>query len=59
MRLHNLRLRGITEAFPNDVCVDFDSLGEGLIAIVGEQVARPAVQGPRLFDLRAAGRTRQ
>jgi hypothetical protein len=58
MRLHNLRLRGITEAFPNDVCVDFDSLGEGLIAIVGEQVA-PAVQGPRLFDLRAAGRTRQ
>ena len=31
MRLHNLRLRGITEAFPNEVCVDFDSLGEGLI----------------------------
>ena len=27
MRLHNLRLRGITEAFPNEVCVDFDSLG--------------------------------
>jgi exonuclease SbcC len=33
------RLRGITEAFPNEVCVDFDSLGEGLIAIVGENGA--------------------
>jgi exonuclease SbcC len=32
-------LRGITEAFPNEVCVDFDSLGEGLIAIVGENGA--------------------
>ena len=39
MRLHHLRLRGITEAFPNDVCVDFDSLGEGLIAVVGENGA--------------------
>ena len=39
MRLHNLRLRGITEAFPNEACVDFDSLGEGLIAIVGENGA--------------------
>src|ERR1035437_1299768 len=39
MRLYNLRLRGITEAFPNEVCVDFDSLGEGLIAIVGENGA--------------------
>jgi len=39
MRLHHLRLRGITEAFPNEVCVDFDSLGEGLIAIVGENGA--------------------
>ena len=39
MRLHNLRLRGITEAFPNEVCVDFDTLGEGLIAIVGENGA--------------------
>jgi exonuclease SbcC len=39
MRLHNLRLRGITEAFPNEVCVDFDSLGEGLTAIVGENGA--------------------
>jgi exonuclease SbcC len=39
MRLHNLRLRGITEAFPNEVCVDFDSMGEGLIAIVGENGA--------------------
>jgi len=26
MRLHTLRLVGITEAFPNEVCVDFDSL---------------------------------
>jgi exonuclease SbcC len=39
MRLQYLRLRGITEAFPNEVCVDFDSLGEGLIAIVGENGA--------------------
>jgi exonuclease SbcC len=39
MRLSTLRLRGITEAFPNEVCVDFDSLGEGLIAIVGENGA--------------------
>jgi len=39
MRLHNLRLQGITEAFPNEVCVDFDTLGEGLIAIVGENGA--------------------
>src|SRR5580658_4762983 len=39
MRLHNLRLRGITEAFPTEVCVDFDALGEGLIAIVGENGA--------------------
>ena len=39
MRLNHLRLRGITEAFPNEVCVDFDSLGEGLIAIVGENGA--------------------
>ena len=39
MRLNSLRLRGITEAFPNEVCVDFDSLGEGLIAMVGENGA--------------------
>jgi exonuclease SbcC len=39
MRLQYLRLRGITEAFPNEVCVNFDSLGEGLIAIVGENGA--------------------
>ena len=39
MRLHHLRLRGITEAFPNEVSFDFDSLGEGLIAIVGENGA--------------------
>ena len=39
MRLHHLRLRGITEAFPNEVCVDFETLGEGLIAIVGENGA--------------------
>jgi exonuclease SbcC len=39
MRLHHLRLQGITEAFPNEVCVDFNSLGEGLIALVGENGA--------------------
>src|SRR5271169_472439 len=39
MRLRHLRLQGITEAFPNEICVDFDSLGSGLIAIVGENGA--------------------
>ena len=39
MKLHHLRLRGIAEAFPNEVCVDFETLGEGLIAIVGENGA--------------------
>jgi exonuclease SbcC len=39
MRPLSLRLRGITEAFPNEVSVDFDSLGEGLIALVGENGA--------------------
>jgi exonuclease SbcC len=39
MRLNSLRLRGITEAFPNEICVDFDALGQGLIAIVGENGA--------------------
>lgn len=39
MRLHHLRLRGITEAFPNEVCVDFAAFGPGLIAIVGENGA--------------------
>jgi exonuclease SbcC len=39
MRLQTLRLRGITEAFQNEVCVDFDALGEGLIALVGENGA--------------------
>jgi exonuclease SbcC len=39
MRVHHLSLRGITEAFPNEVSVDFDSLGEGLIALVGENGA--------------------
>ena len=39
MRLSILRLRGITEAFPNEVSVDFDALGPGLIALVGENGA--------------------
>ena len=39
MRLLSLRLRGITEAFPNEACVDFQVLGEGLIALVGENGA--------------------
>src|SRR5208282_6315733 len=39
MRLSTLRLRGISEAFPNEVSVDFDALGPGLIAIVGENGA--------------------
>jgi DNA repair exonuclease SbcCD ATPase subunit len=39
MRLNHLRLRGLTEAFPNEVSVNFDALGQGLIAIVGENGA--------------------
>jgi DNA repair exonuclease SbcCD ATPase subunit len=39
MRPLSLRLRGITEAFPNEACVDFQALGKGLIALVGENGA--------------------
>ena len=39
MKLCNLRLRGITEAFPNEVSVNFDSVGPGLIALVGQNGA--------------------
>ena len=39
MQLRHLRLRGITDAFPSEVCVDFDALGEGPIAIAGENGA--------------------
>jgi len=36
MRIQHLTVSGITEAFPKSVCVDFDALGSGLIALVGE-----------------------
>lgn len=36
MRYHTLRMRGISEAFRQDVELSFDALGPGLIAIVGE-----------------------
>src|SRR5690348_3135142 len=39
MKLRYLRLRGLTEAFPSEVRVDFDALGQGLIALVGENGA--------------------
>ena len=39
MRLATIRLRGISEAFPNEISVDFDALGPSLIAIVGENGA--------------------
>ena len=39
MRIHQLSLRGITEAFPQLVRVDFEALGPGLIAIVGQNGA--------------------
>jgi exonuclease SbcC len=39
MKPCTLRLRGISEAFPNEISVDFDALGPGLIAIVGENGA--------------------
>src|SRR5215471_2361657 len=36
MKLHYLSVSGITEAFPNPITVNFEALGPGLIAIVGE-----------------------
>ncbi len=36
MRLHRIRFRGIKTAFPQETHVDFDSLGPGLIALVGD-----------------------
>jgi DNA repair protein SbcC/Rad50 len=39
MRLLHLGLRGLTEAFPNPVSVNFDGLGPGLIAIIGQNGA--------------------
>jgi len=36
MRVHQLSLQGISEAFREHVSVDFEALGPGLIAIVGE-----------------------
>ncbi len=39
MKLHNLLVSGLTEAFPNQVTVNFEALGPGLIALVGENGA--------------------
>ena len=39
MRFHSVKLRGISEAFRSDIEVNFDGLGPGLIAIVGENGA--------------------
>jgi exonuclease SbcC len=36
MRLKSLNFCGLSEAFPSPVSVDFESLGPGLIALVGE-----------------------
>lgn len=36
MRIHQLSLQGITEAFRERITVDFEALGPGLVAIVGE-----------------------
>ena len=35
MRIHQICLRGVTEAFPGSARVDFEALGPGLIALVG------------------------
>ena len=35
MKIHQLSLCGLTEAFPGPVSVDFEALGPGLIALVG------------------------
>src|SRR5579863_3333443 len=39
MRIHQLSLQGISEAFRDRISVDFEALGPGLIAIVGENGA--------------------
>src|SRR5579863_1615111 len=39
MRIHQLSLQGISEAFRDRVRVDFEALGPGLIAIVGKNGA--------------------
>ena len=39
MKIHQVNLCGLTEAFPDPVSVDFDALGPGLIALVGPNVA--------------------
>lgn len=39
MRFHSVKLRGISEAFRSGIEVNFDELGPGLIAIVGENGA--------------------
>jgi len=39
MKLHHLLASGLTEAFPNQVTVNFEALGPGLIALVGENGA--------------------
>jgi len=61
MRLHYLRLRGITEAFPNEVCVDFDSLVRAGIRNArakGKKLGgrpRVAVDASRIAALRSQG----
>ena len=39
MRIHQITLQGISEAFRERISVDFEALGPGLIAIVGENGA--------------------
>jgi len=39
MRIHQISLQGISEAFRDRISVDFETLGPGLIAIVGENGA--------------------
>ena len=62
MKLHHLRLRGLTEAFPSEVCVDFDALGPGLrewFGSLGDHRVRAAafdtrMHGPAALTGRAA-----
>src|SRR5215472_16334161 len=50
MRFHSIRLRGISEAFRNDVEVNFDELGPGLIAIMGENATGKSTLIGSLFE---------
>lgn len=53
MIVHQLVTRGISDAFPVEVSIDFDALGEGIIAFVGENLSGKS----HLLELSGPGTT--